>query len=203
MFLQLDHLIASVVGGIVLLMMLTVHFSSQQSNVDSIRYYMNHTQTLAFIDALKSDFPNVGAGVTEGDPMILDLQHGDSLTTTFEFLATVDTTAGATVERLRYQVVFSDSVVTDDNTGTKEAVYRIERLRYNGVSYDMTGASAAFIIDFDITLYDASNKKITTTDYTQAHTLVVDLTSLSPLGDDGIIGKMKWQRRFRLPNISG
>ena len=66
-----DHLIATIVGAILLMVLLTLRLEQQRANVEATQFYAVKKQQIALIDMIERDIENVGSGVPLGEPMIL------------------------------------------------------------------------------------------------------------------------------------
>lgn len=198
-----DHLTAVMISGLIILVAVQVQRTSQDTQVETTRYYANRTHLVAFIDMLERDFQNIGSGVDPAQPMILDFSWTDSQKY-LEFRATVDTTASAPVEQIKYQLV-PTHLVDMGQEGTPEMVqcYELQRLVYDPVAldYQLDGKSAETLTDFEIELRTGAGYPVgANLDETRA--ILVRVGALSPLGVDRITERTRWQTRFQPVNLT-
>src|SRR5690349_11885154 len=98
----LDHLGAAAVGFAVLLLLALTQARSQEDSVEAVEFAAARSTASAFLEVLEQDLVNVGAGVEAGAPRVHALAAG-APTPVFEFSGAVAPSAGAPVERVRYE----------------------------------------------------------------------------------------------------
>ena len=197
----LDHIIAAVIGITIVILLARTQIDTQSANADALRFYSNRVQTLAFVELMQRDFQNIGTGVAAGDEMILSLSS-DSPTTAFEFMATPDTTATASLQRIRYDLVQAGTVqVKIGGVVQVKPRYEVRRMLYSGTGFILTGKSSAGVLEFKVNVYNAAGIDAGT-NYRQARSVAVSLAMVSSAGQDGITGEARWQSQFRPLSLS-
>ena len=192
----LDHIAATILGITVVFILLQLQLDSHEANADALRYHANRVQTLSFLETLERDFQNIGAGVNAGGVMIVGLTN-DSPTSSFEFMAMTDTTAAATVQQIKYELVpTGTATIHSGSVSQSKPTYEIRRLVRTGSGYAVTGRSSNSILEFEVTLLSASGVAVGS-DFESARVVGVSLVSLSPMGHDGVTGESRWKSSFR------
>lgn len=182
-----DHIIAGLVGSIVLLLIISIQHRGHEANIEAGLFYANRAQTLGLIEMIERDFPNIGSGVEPGSqPMLADYAWTEQ-ERYFEFLATVDSTADAPVERIRYEVVPAQAEAC---TRAQVDCFEVRRLVWNGSSFAVSGRSQSTLTDFEIQLLP------TPTALESVREVDVRFAAISPLGEDQITRRTTWQTRY-------
>ncbi len=197
MLLLYDHILAVFIGGIIFLMIVQLQQTGQQAQVETTRYYANRTQMVAFIETLQRDFQNIGAGVNPSDQKIVSYSW-NSTEKSIEFLATVDTTAGASVELIKYQLL---SVPSEESPCEEVECYEVQRFVHDGTAYQPDGKSMNTLTDFEIQLRTWNGSPVGA-NLDDTREILVRVTALSPMGEEGIIKRSRWQTQFRPINLT-
>lgn len=201
-----DNLVASLVGMVAMLMLVTVMTRNTQSNVQASKYYAARVQGNALVEMIKGDLSNIGAGVTDRSDMLEAPEASDdgARTESFAFRADIDDQSPG-AEHVRYTLQEVDGGCTagtdvdGSDTGTI-ACWELVREEEEGANWVVAGKSPPSITEFTLTLYDASGNA--TADAAAAREVGVELVLLSPLGQEGIVQKSRWSSRFRPMNLS-
>lgn len=195
-----DHLSTLLIAGIIFLALIQLTRDGQQVQMESTQYYANRTHMVTLVETLQRDFQNLGAGVAPTDPMILSYSWTES-DKSIEFLATLDTTATAPVEQIKYQLVPTPTQALIPSC-LEQGVqcYEIQRFLYDGTAYQSDGGSVSTITDFALELRTASGSSVGA-DPNAAREIFVRVAAFSPMGKDGIIGQSRWQTRFQPLNL--
>ena len=196
MLLLYDHLVALLIGGIIFLVLVQMQQTGIQAQVEVTRYYASRTQMVGFIETLQRDFQNVGAGVDPFDQKIMSFSWDDT-EKSIEFLATVDTTAGAPVELIKYQLL---SVPEEESPCENVECYELQRFVHDGTAYQPDGKSMNTLTDFEIQLRMWNGLPVVDLDDTRE--IFVRVAALSPLGEGGFIKRSRWQTQFRPINLT-
>ena len=197
MYIIYDHLIAVLIAGFIFLILVQVKMQGQETQVESVRFYAGHKHMINFVDTIKRDFQNIGSGLNFDDQMIVSYTW-DETEKSFAFLGRVDTTAGASVELIKYQLVEIPS--NSSNCGTEQC-YEVQRLVHDGISYQLAGKSAESITGFEIQLYKGNGSPVGA-DLDETRQIFVQVAGISPLGQDDIIQKSRWQSRLYPANLT-
>jgi hypothetical protein len=188
-----DNIIASIIAGGILLTLALLQIRGQQANVQAGQFYVNRVQSLGFLEVLQRDFANIGAGV-QGTGQSMIVEHAWSGTTKrFEFRAVVDTTAGAPVQQVRYELTTStDPVCTSQGV----TCYQVRRLIRQGTTYVETGRSHSTLTEFDVQLFPAGAT------LANVREVGVRMSAMSPMGEDKIVRRSTFETRFRPLNLA-
>ena len=197
MHLLLDHLLAVFIAGIIFLLLVQLQRSGQQIQVETTRHYAKRTQMVTFIETVQRDFQNVGAGVDPSNEMIVSYSW-NTTEKSIEFLATVDTTAGAPVELIKYQLL---SVPTGESHCEEVQCYEVQRFVHDGTAYQADGKSMNTLTDFEIQLRTWNGTPVGT-NLDETRQIDVRVAALSPMGGEGVVKRSRWQTLFRPINLT-
>ena len=184
----LDNLAATLIGGVLLLILIALQFRAQQANQDRAALYTAKKQTLSFADVLVRDFSNLGVEMPRDRRIGRHSVNADGLTDTLRFSRV--NTAGDTLN-IEYRLVAADSIVRGDST---TVLYQIERYE-NGV---FTGGSTPTMRSFTIELLDEGGGLVTV-DLRQARQVRIGFVNVLPYGDpdDHYIPSTYWGTTLR------
>ncbi|MDX1740554.1 MAG: hypothetical protein R3178_04635 [Rhodothermales bacterium] len=153
-----DKLTSTLVGGVVVLMLITIQARIQSNTVESTIMYTAKKQTLSFAEVLERDLANAGYLSVPGDEGILDHSNqtidGRSLTTQFEFWGS--DAAGART-RIRYRLAPSSRARIDD---VDTQLYELLREEYQSGVWVPNGASMSTLTEFRVDLLDSGNNGV-------------------------------------------
>jgi len=203
-----DNLIAVLISGFLLLILVQLNRNGNQTRVNTTRYYAGRAQATSFIETLQRDFRNIGSGVDAADDMISAFQW-DQVDTFIEFYATIEPdpeppAAPAPVKRIRYEKVSAPDCQTRvSRTAPPVTIpcFRVVRSVYDGTQFVEEGGSMDTITDFAIDVRRA-NGASAASNLEEARAIVVRMEALSPLGEDGIIKRTRWQTRLQPTNLT-
>lgn len=182
-----DHIIAGIVGSIVLLLIVSIQHRGHEANIEAGLFYANRAQTLSLIEMIERDFPNIGSGVEPGtQPMLVDYEWSETQRY-FEFFATVDSAAAAPIERIRYEAVAAQAEAC---TQAQVDCFEVQRLVWNGTGFVVSGRSQPTLTDFEIRLFPTPDA------LDAVREVEVRFAALSPLGEDQITRRTTWQTRY-------
>jgi len=172
MLFNLDNLAATLIGGVLVLILIVTQFRAQQANTDRAALYTAKVQTLAFADVLVRDFSNLGVEMPRDRRIGRHSINQDGLTDTLRF-SRVDT-SGDTLN-IEYRLVAAGSFVHEDST---TILYQVERYE-NGV---YTGGSTPTMRSFTIELLDEGGGPVTV-DLRQVRQVRIGFVNMLPYGD--------------------
>ena len=203
-----DNLIAVLISGFLLLMLVQLNRNGNQARVNTTRYYAGHVQATSFIETLQRDFRNIGSGVDAADAMINAFQWDDD-DTFIEFYATIQpdtipTAPPAPVELIRYEkVAVPDCQTRVSRYAQPDPIpcFRVDRSVWDGTQFVKEGGSMDTLTEFKIEIRDGNGANASgNPDDTRE--IVVRMAALSPLGEDGIIKRTRWQTRLQPTNLT-
>ena len=197
-----DHLISILIAGAVLLILAQVILQAQDAGIEATSRYAGYTHTLNFADVINRDFQNIGAGVDATAPMIINYSWTAS-SKLIEFRGAIGSAATDTVEQIKYQVFFADSVDTlIDGAEERIAVYQVRRfVMDSGGAYQFSGASIPTIREFDIELADGAGIPVTAV-WDDTRQLSVRMVTVPPLMTERAQHHNEWQTRFRPTSLT-
>lgn len=172
-----DHLVAILVGGVIILLLFNVQQRTQKSTVERTMMYMAKTSTLDMASFIERDLMNAGFNTPPVETGVLYHNTTGSVTDSLVFWGVG---AGGTRARIAYGVSAVDSATI---AGERVPLYELRRYERQGSSFVRAGGSAATLTDFEITLLTAGNIP---TDVSTAQKLKVRLSNavLPEFGDD-------------------
>lgn len=156
MTLILDNISATIVAGVLFMMIFALQIRVQTNSVEETLYYEAKRATLSFAGTLERDLVNAGFRSTPGDSVITGHSNyvdGDSslVTTSFTFWGLG---SDGTRTLIRYSSTPTDSVMVREGFA---AAYRVERHEHVGGIWRMTGASPSTLVRFEIELLDQND----------------------------------------------
>ena len=158
MYLIFDRLSATVVGGVVILMLFTIQTRIQSNTVESTIMYGAKKQTLNFAEVLERDLSNAGYLSVPGDAGILSHSNVTSgtkvLTDSLEFWG-----SDKTGNRTRVRYLLQPTIVTRID-GEDTQLYRMDRYELIAGTWKPSGASMSTLSDFRIDLLDSGNNGV-------------------------------------------
>lgn len=192
-----DNLLAVLISGFLLTVLMQLSIDSNETRVDSTRYYANRVQSTAFIETMQRDFRNIGAGVDAAQTMVVSFSW-TSFPRSLEFKAALATTPSPPVEEIKYEI---DVVPSSQSTCGNVTCYEIKRYRKDGGTYVYDGGSQATITKFDIKLKDGDDLEVGSGNLDDTRKIEVSLTALSPFGDNDLMKHTRWQSRLQPVNL--
>lgn len=171
-----DNLAATLIAGVLFLILVAVNHRSRMSALESSSYYALKQQELSFVEMVKRDMQNV---------TVLYSIVEDPSTMEFRFDARTDPTDTAS-----HSVVYR-RVFYKYNEG--QNLYRIERL-VDGVS---SGGSTSTLIAWAVVAQNEEGVKVS--DVADARQIFVSFEALSPYQKGETIDKSRWEATFRPP----
>ena len=196
-----DNLIAVLISGFLLLILVQLNRNGNQARVDTTRYYAGRAQATSFIETLQRDFRNIGSGVDATDAMISAFQW-DDVDKFIEFYATIEPDP-APVKHIRYKKVSApDCEILDENgEPASTPCFQVVRFVYDGTQWVEKGGSMETLTKFKIEIRDGNGANASgNPDDTRE--IAVQMVALSPLGEDGIIKRTRWQTQLRPTNLT-
>ncbi|CAN5596059.1 hypothetical protein BH23BAC4_BH23BAC4_11080 [soil metagenome] len=185
-----DNLISVAVGAIVLALLAGLYISNQNANVDAFRSEANRSTLIDFVHVVERDLRNAGSGASADKILSWSAASPESgqSAVLLDFFTTVDTSANATAQRMRYELAHVSTSVVQ---GEVVPLYQLRRLEYNGSAFTLSSSSTPTLTEFQLVLLDATGAP--TTDVAQARAFAVQTSTISALGSDKIVGDSRWQ----------
>lgn len=179
MQLILDNMLASMVGGMVLLLAVAVGYRDMLTTVDATNSYALKQQELTFIKVLQQDLHAAKR---------VETPEEDPLTKEFRFVRSKSLTdpTEITVTYRREFVEMRDSV----------ALYRIQRIE-NGNVYD--GSSMLTVTDWQIAAWNEDRQPINSTNLSEAAQIYVRFEAAAPFKEDKNVVRSRWEATFHPP----
>jgi hypothetical protein len=192
----LDHLTALLVVAVVILLLLTSQRDGQEASRDSMvratsRGLLNQTT-----DWIERDLANIGAGVPTNEPAILTFGWTPEQRT-FTFLTIADTSAGATVETVRYELARASSAGDSAGIGL---YHELRRYTLGEGGTVLSSWTAPSIRELSIALFDEEGQPLTDS-LGNVRAVEVHLSMDPLLGETG--PPLVWNRRFYPRNLMG
>lgn len=168
-----DNITATMIAGVILLILMSMQQQAQTMAVERSVTYVAKQNALEFGEWLQEDIANIGAGMTFGSGVMDDIERSGGMTTRFRFQRKLDPDDAAP-QWVEYRAVPVDTVVIGHNRFTKQVVlHRMERVVAG--SLNQNGSSMGIVTDFDVELLDIRGR--VTTDRTAARQLRVSFAS--------------------------
>ncbi len=118
------------------------------------------------------------------------------------FRTVVDTTAGATAKPVQYKLVPSRTVTVEENgEATSVQCYEVQRLVFDGMIWEADGKSPDTVVEFEIELLDDRGDPLGA-DLSKTRQILVRVAAISPMGQDEVIRKTRWQTTFHPINLA-
>ena len=147
-----DHLVAVLVGGVIILLLFNVQRRTQQASVERTMMYMAKTNTLELGSFLERDLMNAGFNTPPVENGVLEHNtNGDGITDTLVFWGV---SSAGTRARIAYGVVPADTANIEGNQVT---LYQLRRYERRGSDYVAVGGSAPTLTEFKVTLLTSGN----------------------------------------------
>jgi len=146
-----DHLVAMLVGGIILLLLFNVQQRVNQSSVERTMMYMSKTNTLALASYLERDLMTAGFNTPPVESGILAHDTTDGITDTLLFWGVG---ASGARTRIAYGVSVVDSATIN---GVVKPLYQLRRYERQGNTFVRDGGSGPMLTQFDIRLLTSGN----------------------------------------------
>ena len=182
MWALLDHLNASILLSAVVLLFLATQMGGQEAQIAStIR--ASGTGLYEAADWIERDLANLGDGVAEADPAIVDFAW-DGDTPRFTFRTGNDTTLAAAATLVLYDLV----------PGATPEHRELRRFVVDGADTTLTARTPATLRLATLTLLDAAGQPVPSDDLGRARSVAVHLSLAPPLGATD--GAVDWSRRF-------
>ena len=164
-----DHLVAVLVGSVILLLLFNVQQRAQQSSVERTMLYMTKSSTLDLGSYLKRDLMNAGFDTPPVETGILKHNtNADGLTDTLVFW-------GVGASGMRTRIAYGASVVdTALIDGQERPLFEMRRYERRGAAFVRSGGSAPTLTQFKVDLLTSGN---TPTDISTARRLRLRLTN--------------------------
>jgi len=164
-----DHIVAILVGGIILLLLFNVQQRVQQSSVERTMMYMAKTTTLDLASFMERDLMNAGFDTPPvASGVLMHHTNTDGVTDTLVFWGVG---SAGTRTRVAYGVSVADTATIDDE---EKPLYQLRRYERQGSTFVLAGGSAPTLTGFKVDLLTSGN---TPTDINTARRLRVRLTN--------------------------
>ncbi len=164
-----DHLVAVIVGSVILLMLFNVSQRVQHSSVERTMLYMTKSNTLDLGSYLQRDLMNAGFDTSPVEHGILKHNtDAEGLTDTLVFW-------GVGASGVRTRIAYGASVVDTALIDGKESpLYQVRRYERRGSQFVRNGGSTPTLTQFKVDLLTSGN---TPTDISTARRLRLRLTN--------------------------
>jgi len=189
----LDHIAATMIAGLLLLVILATQFAGQQTNIDATQYYDAKIRLLDLVQSVERDFTNIGSGI---DSVKSAIQEFDTLSVPahISFAARTDSTI-PDWQLVTYQWEETGSVTLKDYSTIP--TFTVQRLINGAVSGTSTGAITGFRVD----LLRADSISITT-NFEDMRLVNVIMSTASTLGTNEQVEQCQWRKQFRPMNMT-
>ena len=164
-----DHLVAVLVGSVILLLLFNVQQRAQQASVERTMLYMTKSNTLDLGSYLKRDLMNAGFDTPPVETGILTHNtNADGLTDTLVFWGVG---ASGARTRIAYGVSAVDTALIN---GQERPLFEVRRYERRGATFVRNGGSTPTLTQFKVDLLTSGN---TPTDISTARRLRLRLTN--------------------------
>lgn len=168
-----DNITAIMIGGVILLILMSMQHQAQTMAVERSVTYVAKQNALEFGTWMQEDIANIGAGMTFGSGVMEDIERSGGMTTRFRFQRKLDPT-DVNPQWVEYRAVPVDTVVIGQHQFTKQVVFHRMERRVDGNATE-SGSSMGIITDFDVELLDIGGR--VTNDRSAARQLRVSFAS--------------------------
>lgn len=182
-----DNIIATLVGGMTILLLIALQLQASETNIEAVGFYDAKVKQVMFAEVVQTDIANIGAGRAATETMIEAWS-----TTNFEFWTQTD--SSGTIDRVRYELAQTGTETVGDSTYT---VHKVNRYT-NGV---LSGGSSSLVTQFQITLYDAHGAVITNGNLDRTRQISIRIDSLPPWRQEHTIEQSIWTYTVRPANL--
>ncbi len=184
----LDHLTATVVGTIVLLVLLAVVMRTAEAGTDQQVYETSQRMAQSLAQQLEGDLLNVGYGLPSTVAPLVSWTDSSLVVHRRSGPQPTDP-----ILRVEYRRTTRGSTVAN---GVTLPVYQVERLQ-DGV---LAGGTAATLTAFELDLIDVADAE--TSDLTQAVALRASFRTSFGTGDDQSDNASRYSRTFHPENLA-
>lgn len=146
-----DHLVAILIGGVIILLLFNVQQRTQQSSVERTMMYMAKASTLDLASFLERDLMNAGFNTPPVENGVLHINTTDGVTDSLVFWGVG---AGGTRARIAYGASRVDTAII---AGEVVPLLELRRYERRGASFVRVGGSAPTLTSFEITLLTLGN----------------------------------------------
>jgi hypothetical protein len=184
----IGYLLATVVAGVVLLIVQSASFRGQEAAVAGIQYRAAKENAIDMASMMSRDFRNIGANYPDYplDPQMSIVQYDTvAWPHVFRFVAQIE--KGQPPDTVEYRWSPADSV---DLGGTTVAGFSLERWVGGGGSAYLSGANSNSITHLTISLEKSDGGAIV--DPWDTRQIAVDMRSVSTLGASSLVNETRW-----------
>lgn len=183
----LDNIVATMLGGTVLLILTVSQFGANDAVIDQTSYYATRSQIINMTEMIEGDFKNIGLGVTPGTPIFNEVSE-DAI----EFRRLLNAT-DVVPSVIRYEKVPTDTLELD---GEQVPVFRVERT-VNGVA---AGRTPDRMREWVVELRNVEGEPVINVE--DAETVHVRFLLVPPFNENkGYIRQAHWTRTYSPPNL--
>ena len=151
-----DHLVAILVGGVIILMLFNVQQRTQQTSLEQTMMYMAKNATLDLASFLERDLENAGYDTPSAELGILEHNtNADGITDTLVFWGVG---SAGTRARIAYGVSAVDTTTID---GEEVPLYELRRYERQGANFVRAGGSPRTLTSFAISLLTSGSTPTT------------------------------------------
>lgn len=198
-----DHLIAVLVGGVVILALIVLQRDTQTSNTQTIGAEVTRSALVDFVEVIEHDLRNVASPDTSSALIAWTntMPGAGATVTVLDFWSVIDTSLTAVPQRVQYELALTDSAtVTSAVTPTKVPLYTLRRLVESGGTFSPQGESPYGLTEFAITPLDRFNATATTS--STARSLALATAFLPRWGGERVVNDIRFETIFRPPGLS-
>lgn len=195
---MIDHAIAFLVAGIVILALGVMAIRGQDGSIDAVRYRAAKNDQLSLVAIIDQDFRNIGSNLSPGGVMYT-LAPSDAITLwdpaagILEFRAQVDPAQAPATVRYEWEET-AETVTLDD--GTVRPLLEVRRLVDGNISARSTGRVTEFFVE----LRQSPTLPIFNLEDTRE--ITVRIRSISPLGLGEAIEETRFEAVYRPVNMT-
>ena len=155
----LDNISATLIAGIVFMILIGLQWRVNETTVDRTILYMGKKSTLNLGEIIERDLENAGFGILPGDEGITRYQNTTFGTSTYtETLEFASADVDGNSISVRYTVSLEDTLQIN---GEAVPLLNLIREEDTGAGYAVAGGSSARLTDFDVDLLSTQNVGVT------------------------------------------
>ncbi len=181
----MDHLGATIIGGMVLLILITIMLNLQQTSREIVMENMVQTTVADVAAGIESDFIKIGYRVPRTTTAILDWSSSS-----IAFLSDIDN--NGTIDTVRYYLGNASELSRTPNPSDRPLYRLVNGQALKGSSFGCT--------DFQLAYYDGAGQTATAANQIRAIGLRIAVQGTAPVGDT-YAGSF-WQSMISPMNLS-
>lgn len=193
MIVLFDKLAASLVAGVLFMMIFTLQIRVQTNTVEDTLFYQAKKHTLSFAETLEQDFANAGFQTTPGDEVITAVTNvaydSTDVTTLFEFWGIASDGSRA---QIRYVASQSDSVTVKEG---RVPSFEVRRYENTGLGWTDAGGSVNTLVAFEIDTLDENGFETSADEARKLRIRLSNAVGSNTMGRDGgtrVAHELRW-----------